>query len=100
MDYIKQFEIELDKDVYYAGETLSGCVLVKNTENVKVQGLWTILLCSNILYVQILLLAFIIAIFVEGTFFSGKPTNRLYASVVRMRFFIIAILTKSLFSQG
>ena len=39
MDYIKQFEIELDKDVYYAGETLSGCVLVRNTENVKVQGI-------------------------------------------------------------
>ena len=38
MDYIKQFEIELDKEVYYAGETLSGCVLVQNTENIKVQG--------------------------------------------------------------
>jgi hypothetical protein len=36
MDYIKQFEIELDKDVYYAGETLSGCVLVQNTDNVPV----------------------------------------------------------------
>ncbi|CAC5396249.1 unnamed protein product [Mytilus coruscus] len=43
MDYIKQFEIELDKDVYYAGETLSGCVLVKNTENVKVQGIRLVL---------------------------------------------------------
>lgn len=40
MDYIKQFEIELDKDVYYAGETLSGCVLVQNTDNVKVQGIF------------------------------------------------------------
>lgn len=43
MDYIKQFEIELDKDVYYAGETLSGCVLVQNTENVKVQGIRLVL---------------------------------------------------------
>lgn len=43
MDYIKQFEIELDKDVYYAGETLSGCVLVQNIENVKVQGIRLVL---------------------------------------------------------
>lgn len=78
MDYIKQFEIELDKDVYYAGETLSGCVLVKNTENVKVQGLWKILLCKNILYVQILLLAFIIAIFVERTFQVNLQTDYMH----------------------
>ncbi|KAK3090525.1 hypothetical protein FSP39_012489 [Pinctada imbricata] len=39
MDSVTRFELELDKDVYYAGETLSGRVVVSNTENIKVQGI-------------------------------------------------------------
>lgn len=38
MDYVRKFDIELDKDVYYAGETLTGKVVVQNIENIKVQG--------------------------------------------------------------
>ncbi|KAL5020945.1 hypothetical protein ScPMuIL_000100 [Solemya velum] len=37
MDYICKFDIELDRDIYYAGETLTGNIAVSNTENIKVQ---------------------------------------------------------------
>ncbi|XP_064606638.1 LOW QUALITY PROTEIN: arrestin domain-containing protein 3-like [Liolophura sinensis] len=39
MDYIKKFDLELDKDVIYAGEKLTGQVVVENIENIKVQGI-------------------------------------------------------------
>jgi hypothetical protein len=38
MDYIKRFDIELEKEVYYAGEKLKGHILVENIENIKVKG--------------------------------------------------------------
>ena len=38
MDYLKKFEVELDKDVYYAGEVLTGRVIARITENIKVHG--------------------------------------------------------------
>ncbi len=38
MDHIKKFDIELDKDYYYAGEVLKGCIVVENVENLKVRG--------------------------------------------------------------
>lgn len=38
MDYIKKFDLELEKDVIYAGEKLTGQVVVENIENIKVQG--------------------------------------------------------------
>ncbi|KAJ8305449.1 hypothetical protein KUTeg_015994 [Tegillarca granosa] len=43
MDYVRKFDIELDKDVYYAGETLTGKVVVQNIENIKVQGIRLVL---------------------------------------------------------
>ncbi|XP_064625332.1 arrestin domain-containing protein 3-like isoform X2 [Lineus longissimus] len=39
MDYIKRFDIELEKEVYYAGEKLKGHVLVENIENIKIKGI-------------------------------------------------------------
>lgn len=38
MDFVTKFDIELDKDIYYAGETLTGHMIVQNSENIKVQG--------------------------------------------------------------
>ena len=38
IDYIKNFDIELDKDYYYAGEKVTGNVVVENCENFKVRG--------------------------------------------------------------
>ncbi|KAK2187124.1 hypothetical protein NP493_177g00000 [Ridgeia piscesae] len=38
MDYIKTFDIELEKEQYYAGETLVGWVVIENTENIKARG--------------------------------------------------------------
>jgi hypothetical protein len=38
MDYIRKFDIELEKQYYYAGEKLKGWVHVENTENIKVRG--------------------------------------------------------------
>ncbi|XP_046356978.1 uncharacterized protein LOC124135614 [Haliotis rufescens] len=39
MDFIRKFDIELDKEIYYAGEILSGKIIVQNTENIRVQGI-------------------------------------------------------------
>jgi hypothetical protein len=38
MDYVQKFDIELDKEIYYAGELVSGRVIVITTENIKVKG--------------------------------------------------------------
>lgn len=38
MDYISEFDINLDKEVYYPGELLSGYVLLKTIENFKLKG--------------------------------------------------------------
>ncbi|WAR23382.1 ARRD3-like protein [Mya arenaria] len=39
MDYVQKFDIELDKTVYYAGEVVTGQVVVITTENIKVKGI-------------------------------------------------------------
>lgn len=39
MDYITSFDITLDKDVYYAGETITGHVILENAENIKIRGI-------------------------------------------------------------
>lgn len=38
MDYIREFDIRLEKEMYYAGETLSGNVILDTSENFKVRG--------------------------------------------------------------
>ena len=38
MDYIRKFDIVLDKEHYYAGEKLRGNIVVENVENIKVRG--------------------------------------------------------------
>lgn len=38
MDYIRSFDIRLEKDVYYAGETINGHVYLENVDNFKVKG--------------------------------------------------------------
>ena len=38
MDYVQKFDIELDKEIYYAGEIISGRVIVDTLENIKVKG--------------------------------------------------------------
>ncbi|KAE9551873.1 hypothetical protein FO519_004922 [Halicephalobus sp. NKZ332] len=43
MDYITSFDIRLDKDVYYAGEPLTGCVVLENSENIKIRGIRVLL---------------------------------------------------------
>ncbi|XP_013414135.1 arrestin domain-containing protein 3 [Lingula anatina] len=39
MDYIRKFDIELEKEHYYAGETLNGQIVVENIENIRVRGI-------------------------------------------------------------
>ncbi|KAL4236706.1 hypothetical protein ACF0H5_005090 [Mactra antiquata] len=39
MDYVQTFDIELDKEIYYAGEVITGKVIVITTENIKVKGI-------------------------------------------------------------
>lgn len=48
MDFIKKFDIELEKENYYAGELLRGWVIVENVENLKVKGEITSIYCSEI----------------------------------------------------
>lgn len=38
MDYIRAFEVELDKTVYYAGETVSGHVYLEVEDNMRMQS--------------------------------------------------------------
>jgi len=38
MDYIRQFDIRLEKEMYYAGETLAGHVILDTLENFKLKG--------------------------------------------------------------
>lgn len=38
MDYIRRFDIELERNHYYAGEKLRGWVVLDTTENIKVRG--------------------------------------------------------------
>ena len=38
MDYIREFDIRLEKEMYYAGETLSGHVILDTSENFKLRG--------------------------------------------------------------
>ena len=38
MDYIRKYDIELEKEQYYAGETLRGWVVIENAENLRITG--------------------------------------------------------------
>jgi len=38
MDYIKDFDIRLEKEMYYAGEVLQGNVVLNTIENFKLRG--------------------------------------------------------------
>lgn len=38
MDYIREFDIRLEKEMYYAGETLVGHVVLDTVENFKLRG--------------------------------------------------------------
>ncbi len=38
MDYIREFDIRLDREMYYAGETVAGHVLLDTSENFKLRG--------------------------------------------------------------
>ena len=52
IDYIRKFDIELEKEHYYAGEKLKGYVVIENTENCKVRGRIHMLLCSVFIVVR------------------------------------------------
>lgn len=39
MDYIRQFDIRLEKEMFYPGESLHGHVILNTTENFKLKGL-------------------------------------------------------------
>ena len=38
MDYIREFDIRLEKEMYYAGETVYGIVILDTLENFKLRG--------------------------------------------------------------
>ena len=38
MDYIREFDIRLEKEMYYAGETVYGVVILDTLENFKLRG--------------------------------------------------------------
>ena len=42
MDYIRQFDIRLEKEMYYPGECLAGHVILNTMENFKLKGLFLV----------------------------------------------------------
>jgi hypothetical protein len=38
MDYIREFDIRLEREMYYAGETVCGNVILDTVENFKLKG--------------------------------------------------------------
>lgn len=38
MDYIREFDIKLDKEYYYAGEQINGTVVLNTIENFKLRS--------------------------------------------------------------
>jgi hypothetical protein len=38
MDYIREFDIRLEREMYYAGETVAGTVFLDTVENFKLRG--------------------------------------------------------------
>lgn len=44
MDYIREFDIRLEKEMYYAGETIYGVVILDTSENFKLRGWYNIVL--------------------------------------------------------
>ncbi|KAI6228611.1 Arrestin domain-containing protein 2 [Aphelenchoides fujianensis] len=38
MDFITSFDIRLEKDVYYSGDTIVGCVVLENVEPIKIRS--------------------------------------------------------------
>lgn len=38
MDYITNFDIRLEKDVYYAGEQILGSILLETLDPIKIRG--------------------------------------------------------------
>lgn len=39
MDFIRKYDIELEKEYYYAGEVVRGCVALENLETLRVNGM-------------------------------------------------------------
>jgi hypothetical protein len=44
MECIRKYDIEIDKEVYYGGEMLRGCIVIENVENLRVNSKCTFLL--------------------------------------------------------
>ncbi|VDP14460.1 unnamed protein product [Soboliphyme baturini] len=43
MDFLKNFDIQLEKNVYFVGEIIKGYATVENVENVKVRAIHLLL---------------------------------------------------------
>lgn len=52
MDYISEFDIRLEREMYYAGEILSGRVILNTSENFKLKGEAAV---SSLLFLLVLL---------------------------------------------
>lgn len=50
MDYIREFDIRLQKEMYYAGETVYGVVILDTVENFKLRGLIQLLTPSSLAF--------------------------------------------------
>jgi len=54
MDYIREFDIRLEKEMFYAGEVLSGTVILDTIENFKLRSKITIRIHKTILVISYL----------------------------------------------
>ena len=48
MDYISEFDIRLEREMYYAGETLVGQVVLNTLENFKLRGEYNYFIVENL----------------------------------------------------
>lgn len=57
MDYIREFDIRLDKEHYYAGENITGVVILDTVENFKLRCKYCALHCDYVLGTCVLMVA-------------------------------------------
>lgn len=81
MDYIREFDIRLEKEMYYAGETVYGVVILDTLENFKLRGKS----CSSVL---------VVTVFMAPGYSPTTCKTRLWIAIVAQALFVISPLSK------
>ncbi|CEF71410.1 FI21816p1 [Strongyloides ratti] len=52
MDYIRSFDIRLEKTIYYPGELISGCIILDNCKDIEIQNIFVALRGKAVAYLK------------------------------------------------